>query len=62
MTSIEQIDLLNNFKSCILMDDETYVQEDFKQIPESQYYTAHLTGGVKKKFKCKKVDKFEKQS
>ena len=44
------------------MDDETYVQEDFKQIPESQYYTAHLTGGVKKKFKCKKVDKFEKEN
>lgn len=29
--------VLNNFKGFILMDDETYVKEDFKQIIGLQY-------------------------
>lgn len=52
---------LTNFNGCIIMDDETYVKSDFKQIPGPQFYTAYIKGGVKKKFKYKKIDKFGKK-
>lgn len=53
--------VLTNFKGCIIMDDETYVKADFKQLPGKQYYTAYVKGGVKKIFKFKKVDKYAKK-
>lgn len=52
--------VIRNF-NCIVMDDETYVKADFKQIPGQQFYTAKKRGLVPEKFKEKKLDKFPKK-
>jgi len=45
--------IVHNF-DCIIMDDETYVKADFKQIPGQVYYNAKIKGNVAPKFKEKK--------
>lgn len=46
---------------CCVMDDETYVKADFKQLPGHEYYTSPKKGNVPSKFKEKKISKFPKQ-
>lgn len=46
---------------CVVMDDETYVKADFKQLPGQQFYTSKKRGDVPDKFKHKKLDKFSKK-
>lgn len=43
---------------CIIMDDETYVVGDFRQLPGLSFYRAKLRFGVKKQFKYKSLSKF----
>lgn len=52
--------VINKF-DCIVMDDETYVKADFKQIPGQQFYSAKKRGLVAENFKIKKLDKFPKK-
>lgn len=52
--------VIKNF-DCIIMDDETYVKADFKQIPGRQFYTAKKIGEVDNKYKEKKLDKYPKK-
>ena len=52
--------IVHNF-DCIIMDDETYVKSDFKQIPGQVYYTAKKKGDVASKCKEKKDIWFGKQ-
>ena len=53
--------VLTKFNGCILMDDETYVKMDFKQIPGPRFYVAKLRGRVNSKYKYIQVDKFAKK-
>ena len=43
------------------MDDETYVLEDFKQLPGMCFYTAMQRNGVEEHFGAKKTAKFPKK-
>lgn len=52
--------MLLNFQ-CILMDDETYVKSDFKQLPGQEYFTATNPNVVPEQFKVKKLSKFPKK-
>jgi transposase len=47
--------------SCVVMDDETYVVEDFKQLPGLAFYTAMAKNAVAEHFKTKKLSKFPKK-
>ena len=47
--------------SCVIMDDETYVLEDFKQLSGMSFHTAMQRNGVEEPFKTKKKAKFSKQ-
>lgn len=51
---------LQNF-SCVIMDDETYVVEDFRQLPGLGFYTAMQRNAVAERFRTKKVSKFPKK-
>lgn len=53
--------VLTKFTGCVLMDDETYVKLDFKQIPGQKFYSADARGNVPPKFKFVKCDKFAKK-
>ena len=53
--------VLTKFNGCILMDDETYVKCDYKQIPGHQYYVSTIRGNVPDKFKYVCQDKFAKK-
>lgn len=53
--------LLMGFQGCILMDDETLVKADFRQIPQQKFYVANKRGSVPKIFKYKKIDKFARK-
>lgn len=56
--------LYNNFLTkydCVILDDETYIKSDFKQIPGKEYYVAKEKGGVPPKFKAKKLTKYPKK-
>ena len=46
---------------CIMMDDETYVKCDFKQLPGQKFYVSKIRGNVPKKFKYVLQDKFAKK-
>lgn len=50
--------LLRGRNQCIVMDDETYVVGDFKQLPGRAFYYAKFRFGVQKKFKYKFQSKF----
>ena len=47
--------------SCTIMDDETYVLEDFKQLPNLAFYTAMRRNAVAEHFQTKTVSKFPKK-
>ena len=53
--------LLTKHNVCILMDDETYVKMDFKQIPGQCYYASKIRGNVSDKYKYVITDKFSKK-
>lgn len=53
--------LLTKHDGCILLDDETYVKLDFKQIPGKNYYVSKFRGNVDNKFKYVLVDKYAKK-
>ena len=44
------------------MDDETYVLEDFKQLPGMCFYTVMQRNGVEEHFRTKKKAKFPKKN
>lgn len=46
---------------CVVMDDETYVKADFKQLPGQEFYTASGKGRVADIFKTIKLSKFPKK-
>jgi len=46
---------------CCIMDDETYVYYDFKQLPGQEYYVADSRGNVDEKFRTQKATKFPKK-
>lgn len=54
--------VLTKFKGCILMDDETYVKLDLKQLPGQKFYVSTIRGRVADKFKYVMVDKFAKKT
>lgn len=54
-------EVLKKFEGCILMDDETYVKCDYKQLPAHRFYTGNVRGGVPSKFKFQFQDKFAKK-
>ena len=47
--------------SCVIMDDETYVLENFKQLPGMCFYTAIQRNGVEEHFRTKRKAKFPKK-
>lgn len=46
---------------CILMDDETYVKCDYKQLPGRKFYTSTFRGNVPSKYKYVMHDKYAKK-
>lgn len=46
---------------CIVMDDETYVKADFRQLPGQEYYVSKFLGDVDRKYKERKITKFPKK-
>lgn len=53
--------VLTKFNGCLLMDDETYVKADFKQLPGQKFYLATARGDVPAKFKFVFADKFARK-
>lgn len=53
--------VLTKFNGCIIMDDETYVKMDVKQLPGRNFYVAKIRGGVAERYKYDKLDKFGKK-
>lgn len=43
---------------CVVMDDETYVVADFKQLPGRSFYRAYKRFGVQRRYKYKFLSKF----
>lgn len=52
---------LTKTKGCIIMDDETYVKCDFKQLPACNFYVSTMRGNVPNRFKFVLQDKFAKK-
>jgi hypothetical protein len=50
--------VLTKHGGCILMDDETYVKADFKQIPGQKHYYSKIRGSVPKKYKYILMEKY----
>lgn len=50
--------MLTNFNGCLLLDDETYVKKDFKQLPGVSYYVSKVRGKVAGKYRKVLLDKF----
>ena len=53
-------EVLTKFNGCIIMNDETYTNCDFKQLPGPKFYTSIVRGRVSNKFKYKSLDKLGK--
>lgn len=53
--------VLTKFHGCIIMDDETYVKMDFKQIPGQKFYVSKKRASVPSKFKYVQLYKFAKK-
>jgi hypothetical protein len=53
--------ILSKQNGCIIMDDETYVKLDFRQIPGNKFYVSTIRGIVPNKFKFILQDKFAKK-
>lgn len=47
--------------SCVVMDDETYVLEDFQQLPGLAFYSAMARNATAEYFRTKKASKFPKK-
>lgn len=48
--------------SCCIIDDETYVLADFKQLPVQKFYVADARGNVEAQFRAQKQTKFPKKN
>ena len=53
--------ILTKFRGCLVLDDETYVKVDQKQIPGQKFYIADKRLNVPSKYKFIKVYKFGKK-
>lgn len=53
--------VLTKHQGCIMMDDETPIKADFRQLPGPKFYTAQERLGVADKYKFIKLDKFGKK-
>ena len=53
--------ILTKFNDCLMLDDETYVKIDQKQIPGQKFYISDKRLNVPSKFKYIKLDKFGKK-
>lgn len=53
--------VLTKFEGCLIMDDETYVKADFKQLPGQKFYVASMRGNVPSKYKFVCQDKYAKK-
>jgi transposase len=53
--------ILTKHGGCLVMDDETYVKMDFRQLPGQKYYVSRIRGQVPDKFKYIYQDKFAKK-
>jgi hypothetical protein len=53
--------VLTKHGGCLLMDDETYVKTDFKQIPRQKFYYSQIRGNVPKKYKHILIDKYARK-
>ena len=54
-------DFFLNNNPCIIMDDETYVKGDFKQLPGSQFYVQKIGTSISMNYKIIRMDKFAKE-
>lgn len=54
-------DVLTKFKGCLILDDETYVKVDPRQVPGQQFYVANKRLNVADKYKYIKLDKYGKK-
>lgn len=54
-------EILNNQEMCIIMDDETYVKQDYKSLPGPQFYTVEQGTDVPNKDKSIFCEKFGKK-
>lgn len=54
-------EFLRSQKRCVVMDDETYVVADFKQLPGRSFYKALHRFGVSRAFKYQGFTKFPKK-
>jgi transposase len=53
--------VLTKFRGCILMDDETYVKNDFKQLPGQKFYISTMRGNVPDRYKFVHQEKYAKK-
>lgn len=53
--------VLTKFNGCIIMDDETYVKLDTKQLPGKKFYVSNVRGGVQTRYKYVRLDKYAKK-
>lgn len=49
-------------KSCLILDDETYIYHDFRQLPGKSFYIAKYRFGVSSKFRRIAISKFPKKA
>lgn len=54
-------DFLTTLDGCIIMDDETYVKNDFKQLPGKTFYVATAKHALEKKYRQVAMKKFAKK-
>lgn len=54
-------EFLTKNEGCLIMDDETYVCLDFRQLPGASYYSAIKRNGIKKEMRQKRISKFPKK-
>lgn len=52
---------LTKLDGCVIMDDETYVKGDFKQLPGKTYYVAQAKNAIEKKYRQIAMKKFAKK-
>lgn len=56
-----QDNVLTKFNGCLIMDDETYLKCDHKQIPGRKFYYSSKRLNVSSKFKYVQVEKYAKK-
>lgn len=50
--------ILNKTNCCLILDDETYVKKDYRQLPGNIFNVSSIRGKVHKKYKYVCVDRF----